>query len=188
MSLPGGFWEPTDRSLVDTALREAREEVGIPPELVTVVGTLPPYCRIIIGRPSIDQITTVIAALSPENNKRLKLTLNHDEVADVFWVPLDLFLGGSSHHTTVNYRYMNTGYTDNQFSLDHLGLSYTVWGLTASLCVVIATILLQTPTHFPFTVLLTRRMEEEVHVCVQAPLALHNCRNRENKTVCTAKL
>ncbi len=40
VSLPGGAREPADRSLWETALREAREEVGIPPDAVEVVAEL----------------------------------------------------------------------------------------------------------------------------------------------------
>ena len=41
ISFPGGRREGSE-ALVDTALREAHEEVGLPPEAVTVVGALPP--------------------------------------------------------------------------------------------------------------------------------------------------
>lgn len=40
VSFPGGRWEETDKSLVDTALREAKEEVNIDPETVNIIGTL----------------------------------------------------------------------------------------------------------------------------------------------------
>lgn len=40
ISFPGGKWETTDKSLYHTALREAREEIGIHPERVTFIGKL----------------------------------------------------------------------------------------------------------------------------------------------------
>jgi len=40
ISLPGGKKEPEDASLVQTALREAHEEVGVPPQTVEVIGAL----------------------------------------------------------------------------------------------------------------------------------------------------
>ncbi|MFN2395799.1 MAG: CoA pyrophosphatase [Bacteroidales bacterium] len=40
ISFPGGRWEKTDKSLYHTALREAREEVGIYPEKVKYTGKL----------------------------------------------------------------------------------------------------------------------------------------------------
>ncbi len=42
ISFPGGRPDPMDRGPVDTALREAHEEVGIHPSQVEVLGFLPP--------------------------------------------------------------------------------------------------------------------------------------------------
>lgn len=42
ISLPGGKFEPKDQSLVDTAVRETHEEIGISPEKITVLGRLTP--------------------------------------------------------------------------------------------------------------------------------------------------
>ena len=42
IAFPGGKPEAGDRDLLDTALREATEEVGLPRELVSVVGRLSP--------------------------------------------------------------------------------------------------------------------------------------------------
>ena len=43
VAFPGGSREPGDASIVDTALREAAEEAGIPPPAVEVIGLLPPF-------------------------------------------------------------------------------------------------------------------------------------------------
>ena len=40
VAFPGGRRDPEDRDLVDTALREAEEEIGLPPGLVEMVGPL----------------------------------------------------------------------------------------------------------------------------------------------------
>lgn len=41
VALPGGMWEPADASLLDTALRESEEEIGLPPGRVTLLARLP---------------------------------------------------------------------------------------------------------------------------------------------------
>jgi 8-oxo-dGTP pyrophosphatase MutT (NUDIX family) len=40
ISFPGGTWEETDESLLDTALRECTEEIGLSPQVVEVLGEL----------------------------------------------------------------------------------------------------------------------------------------------------
>jgi 8-oxo-dGTP pyrophosphatase MutT (NUDIX family) len=42
ISFPGGREDPTDDDLVHTALREAEEEIGLPPDAVEVLGALQP--------------------------------------------------------------------------------------------------------------------------------------------------
>jgi 8-oxo-dGTP pyrophosphatase MutT (NUDIX family) len=42
LAFPGGKPEPGDRDLLDTALREAEEEVGLPRDRVTILGRLHP--------------------------------------------------------------------------------------------------------------------------------------------------
>lgn len=40
-ALPGGAFEPEDQTLARTALRETQEEIGIDPESLTILGSLP---------------------------------------------------------------------------------------------------------------------------------------------------
>jgi 8-oxo-dGTP pyrophosphatase MutT (NUDIX family) len=42
LAFPGGRPEPEDGSILDTALRESWEEIGLAPERVRVLGALPP--------------------------------------------------------------------------------------------------------------------------------------------------
>jgi ADP-ribose pyrophosphatase YjhB (NUDIX family) len=46
ISFPGGRSEPEDAHAEATALREAQEEVGLPPERVEVLGRLPDYTTV----------------------------------------------------------------------------------------------------------------------------------------------
>ncbi|MCS6832113.1 MAG: CoA pyrophosphatase [Flammeovirgaceae bacterium] len=40
MAFPGGRFEPQDKTLLDTALRETHEEIGVPPSMSRIVGKL----------------------------------------------------------------------------------------------------------------------------------------------------
>jgi 8-oxo-dGTP pyrophosphatase MutT (NUDIX family) len=49
ISFPGGVRHPEDRDLLGTALRETEEELGIVPDLVEVLGALPPTHTVVTG-------------------------------------------------------------------------------------------------------------------------------------------
>lgn len=88
VSFPGGRAEPVDRDAVDTALREAEEEVGLPRAQVEVIGSLPSYTTV-----TNFVVTPVVGLVAPG------YTVAPDpfEVAEVFEVPLD-FLMAPAHH------------------------------------------------------------------------------------------
>src|SRR3546814_2829705 len=75
VSFPGGRIDPGDAGVVAAALREAQEEVGLPPEQVDVMGGLEPYLTI-TGFP----VTPVVAVIPPD----LPLVPHAAEVAWVF--------------------------------------------------------------------------------------------------------
>ena len=78
---PGGGTDPGDESPADTALREAREEVGLDPRSVHIIGTLPP-----IGLPQSGFLVTPVLAWSPQ--LRFLHGPNPVEVVDVHHLPL----------------------------------------------------------------------------------------------------
>ncbi|NVK55629.1 MAG: CoA pyrophosphatase [Alteromonadaceae bacterium] len=88
VSFPGGKVEQQDRNLTDTALREAWEEIGLPPEHCQVVGALPPH-QTITGF----HITAVVAIVEPA----FTLVIDPNEVRDTFEVPLDYLLNPDNH-------------------------------------------------------------------------------------------
>ena len=88
VAFPGGRTDDSDIDAVDTALREASEEVGLPRELVEVLGVLPIY---VTGTAYI--ITPVVALVQPG----FVLRPNPGEVADVFEVPLSYLMNPSNH-------------------------------------------------------------------------------------------
>ena len=75
ISFPGGKQEPEDPNLAFTALREAEEEIGVPPKDVKVLGSLSPlfipvsnflvhpFVGHIAYRPNFNQQTTEVADL-----------------------------------------------------------------------------------------------------------------------------
>ncbi|KAJ3009683.1 nudix (nucleoside diphosphate linked moiety X)-type motif 8 [Thoreauomyces humboldtii] len=94
VSFPGGSQDPGDRDIVDTALRETEEEVGIPRVDVTVLGVLHPLpdrSHTILIHPVLCHVPTVssVASLSP----------NATEVSEVFSVPLAHLLCGRDVRT-----------------------------------------------------------------------------------------
>ena len=89
ISFPGGGAEAADADAVATALRETREEIGIPHVLVRPFGyldcfeTISSYC-----------VTPVVGSL----DAAYTTTLDAHEVADVFEVPLAFFLDPANLH------------------------------------------------------------------------------------------
>lgn len=79
VSFPGGRMEPGDASVVETALREAREEVGIAPSQVELVGYLAPM-------PTITGfVVTPVIGLVPGD---VDVAVDRNEVELAFEVPL----------------------------------------------------------------------------------------------------
>ena len=88
ISFPGGRADPDDLSAVETALREAEEEIGLARQHVEVIGTLPDYqtgtgyC-----------VTPVVGVVQPPFNLRAEPF----EVAEIFEVPLAFLMDGKHH-------------------------------------------------------------------------------------------
>ncbi len=90
ISFPGGKMEESDRDPVATALREAQEEIGLDPRFVEPLGFLDAY-RTGTGY----RIVPVVAIV----REGFKLTLDPNEVADVFEVPLAFLMDAQNHAT-----------------------------------------------------------------------------------------
>ena len=127
ISFPGGRVEPGDLSAVDTALREAYEEIGLSPRHVEVIGFLPEYLTATGYR-----ITPVVAFLTPP----FSLRADPSEVAEVFEVPL-AFLMNPANHERHSREYQ--GRTRHFFAMPY-GRHY-IWGATAGIIVALARLL-----------------------------------------------
>ena len=88
ISFPGGRAEASDADAVDTALREANEEIGLAREQVEVIGYLPKYFTV-----TRYEVTPVVALVHPP----FALTPDPNEVAEAFEVPLEFILDPANH-------------------------------------------------------------------------------------------
>ena len=88
VAFPGGRTDDSDVDAIDTALREAHEEIGLPRDHIEVLGTLPIY---VTGTAYV--ITPVVALVKPG----FTLRPNPGEVADVFEVPLAYLMNPANH-------------------------------------------------------------------------------------------
>ena len=88
ISFPGGKTEAADNGPVATALREAREEIGLSPEFVQVMGLLDDYETVTGYR-----ITPVVSMVS----EGFTISLDPYEVLEAFEVPLDFILDPQNH-------------------------------------------------------------------------------------------
>jgi 8-oxo-dGTP pyrophosphatase MutT (NUDIX family) len=123
IAFPGGKVDETDVDVVDAALREAEEEVGLTRDYVQVLGTLPIYTT---GTAFI--ITPVVAWVQPG----FTLVPNEGEVADVFEVPLS-FLLNPAHHRRHAFEF--EGVRREWFSMPYQDgeTERYIWGATAGM-------------------------------------------------------
>lgn len=119
VAFPGGMRDHTDDTIVDTALREAAEELGIPPGSVRIAGLLDDLLT-----PTGFVVTPVVGILE----RIPTLAPNAAEVADVFRAPLSFFAderNGRSERRNVAGKEYDVWFYD---SGGHL-----VWGVTAGI-------------------------------------------------------
>ena len=119
VAFPGGAVDASDASLIAAALREAQEEVAIPPESVEVIGVLPPVDSV-----TGFQVTPVVGIIPPN----LHYHASEDEVAAVFEMPLAEALRLSRYHPLDIQR---RGH-DHRVWLSWYQ-HYFVWGMTAGI-------------------------------------------------------
>lgn len=128
VSFAGGRVEPTDVDAADTALREAREEIGLDAGFVEVLGAMPTYTT---GTGFI--VTPVVALVRPG----FTVAADPFEVADVFEVPL-AFLMNPAHHRrhAVDVDGGRRVFLSMPYEgVDSAGLPrrYFIWGATAAM-------------------------------------------------------
>lgn len=119
ISFPGGRVEGGDQDRIETALREAEEEIGLKRDRIAVLGMLPDY-----DMPSGFRISPVIGWVEPP----FALTLDPFEVESAFEVPLGYLLNPANHQ--------RRRYVFNGRERDYLAMPYEgryIWGATAGM-------------------------------------------------------
>ncbi|KAI3456188.1 hypothetical protein Pfo_012851 [Paulownia fortunei] len=140
VALPGGKWEEGDENDADTALREAKEEIGLEPSLVEVVIILDPFYtkRHITVFP-------VIGIIWDYNG--FNPVPNAAEVESVFDAPLEMFLKNENRREETK-EWMGYKYLLHFFDYEAENKSYLIWALTAAVLIKVASIVYQRPPAF----------------------------------------
>ena len=121
ISFPGGACEPEDRTILETAIREMNEEIGISIPLNAILGALAPRTTV-TGY----FITPVIATLASLENMKL----NTREVERVILVPLK-WLSDPNNHSVQPYS-REGAFIENVIFFTPFQ-EEMIWGITAEI-------------------------------------------------------
>lgn len=127
ISFPGGKVEPSDATREATALREAHEEVNIPPDAVDIIG------RLGVHQGGLGFSVTPVVGLVDAS---VDIRPCPREVDEIFEVPLDFFADINNH---VLEEREHKGVKYNMFAAPYEG--WHIWGLTAGILRSLADIL-----------------------------------------------
>ncbi|KAL8108151.1 nudix hydrolase 11-like isoform X1 [Apium graveolens] len=135
VALPGGKTEEGDENDVQTALREAHEEIGLDPKLVHVVAVLESFTT----RYGV-AVVPVIGILY--DKKKFNPVANAAEVEAIFYAPLEMFLKDENRSET-QLEWMGEKYLLHFFDFRTDNTKYEIWALTAGILITVASVVYQ---------------------------------------------
>ena len=150
VAFPGGMWDETDTDLLQTALREAHEEIGLLPSLVEPIATLP----VAIPKRRSLKVTPFVGLV----NGPLDLVADPGEIGALFDAPLRQFMNVDHY----DYFEMKTEYGALSFPfLPYNG--YKIWGFTLKV----------------LTDMLSTTLEAKIHLDYPSPERIEELRQSE---------
>ncbi|TKY71802.1 Nudix hydrolase 15 [Spatholobus suberectus] len=141
VALPGGKREEGDADDVQTALREAKEEIALDPSLCFCFHSSLESFHTKYGV----TVIPVVGILSDKD--AFSPVLDSTEVKAIFDVPLEMFLKNDNRRAEEKER-MGEKYLLHYFDYEFENNKYVIWGITASILIRAATLLLQQPPAF----------------------------------------
>ncbi|MCR9174596.1 MAG: CoA pyrophosphatase [Alphaproteobacteria bacterium] len=127
VSFPGGRVEDQDLNVVDTALRETEEEIGLDRDRVEVLGRLDTY----VTRTGFE-VVPIVGLVTPP----FELKIDPVEVDEAFEVPLSFVLDHGNHQ-----RHSREWQNTTRFFWVLPYRHYYIWGATAGMLVNLADVL-----------------------------------------------
>ncbi|XP_010327051.1 nudix hydrolase 22, chloroplastic-like isoform X2 [Solanum lycopersicum] len=139
VALPGGKVEEGDADDIETALREAEEEIGLDRSLVDVVTVLESFTAKGITVIPVVGILWDRSAFNP--------LINAAEVASIFDAPLEMFLKDENRREQ-EFEHMGDKYVIHFFDHQTENEKYIIWAFTAAILIKAASIVYQRPPDF----------------------------------------
>ena len=133
IAFPGGRVDPGDGGAIGTALREAREEIGLEAPDVDILGQLPRYVT------GTGYAVTPVVGLVEQPQALDRLRLEPAEVAEVFVVPLRFLMDPANHRRhRFQWRDGDVERERHFFSMPwrppmSADREYFIWGATAAM-------------------------------------------------------
>jgi 8-oxo-dGTP pyrophosphatase MutT (NUDIX family) len=119
VAFPGGRVDPGDLTAVDTALREAEEEIGLARRFVEPLGAIEPY-----ETGTGFRIAPIIGFVSPGFEQKMDTR----EVADIFETPFEFLMNPANHERReTEWR----GQMRSYYAMPYRGR--LIWGATAGM-------------------------------------------------------